>query len=1170
MQAPIFLSGVSRRSRRCLLILVGLALTCVPVGVASASAPIYQQLRLFEEPSIYEPPNPTPVKASRLESAAGLAVNLTGAGGVAPGTLYGLARSQIVRYSPAGVYEAILNKEAVESASGLAIDQATGEIYVANGTDIVRLSAGGTVLEAFGERTLNLSDSIEATPQAFHQKGGIAVDDNGVVYVGDGGYASAENPQASRVMVFEPETAGTHEHYVYAGRGRDIARGGGGVQLALDAHGNLFVDGDETFLREYSLANPNTPLCELTTSGSVNGVAVDPLTSEFIYLSGKDHQGHQLLCNSLTGTFEALGSFPVTPAPTSLYSIPALAVNPSLVIEESRPPGVLYTASNSGAGYLFAKPAHHEPVVESEGVTEATSTAAAISAKINPHGAIGRYVFEYLPETAYEENEPGNRFQGATLAPVDGATMPSGAVSVVVGASLSGLTPGTRYRYRVVLSGGEGGPVAGAPKAFVTYPTGAPGLPDGRGYELVSPIEKRGGEVIPPMVSCFNGCTPGSELAHFPMQSSLDGEALVYEGTSFSPGKAAAVENEYIARRSDSGWQTTWLSPSLAPSGSGSGYKSFTPTLDRGVLYQSFPALSAGAPSEHPSLYVQSTGDPLAPTSLLGPEAEQTYHRTGHGFEPVFAGGSSDLSKVVFEADDALTAATPVAPEAVDGGEHANNVYEWTEGQLRLVNVLPGNTQTIPGAAVGAGIKLVSFGLATNSPPPVVFHAVSENGSRIFWTSPAGRLYARLNAEETVPVGPEGACANSLPEAQRTCFATASADGSEVLLSNGQLYALNTQTDSYEASGDITEGKGGLRGIAGQSQNHLSSLYFVDEKVLGGTNGLGESATGGADNLYVSHDGTVAFIATLVSRDGLDWAWETSVRRAEASPDGNWLAFQSIRPLTGYDNVGPCEHQGSVGEYKTINGDCEEVFLYDRESGQTVCVSCNRSLSAPSGNSSVPVMPNAPGAASQLRYVTDSGRVYFNSGDSLIPADTNKGIVDVYEYEPAGVGSCGEVPGCVSLMSGGHGSGDSQFLAADVTGKNVFLATRDQLVGADRDELFDVYDAREGGGNFAQSPGPARECSGENCQGSPPQPQSEPEPGSLAFSGAENVLSQTLAPAKQKPKTVIRRRELQKTLSACKKKPRHRRLACERVARRKYGASATKAKIAGNHQQEAR
>ena len=49
----------------------------------------------------------------------------------------------------------------------------------------------------------------------------------------------------------------------------------------------------------------------------------------------------------------------------------------------------------------------------------------------------------------------------------------------------------------------------------------------------------------------------------------------------------------------------------------------------------------------------------------------------------------------------------------------------------------------------------------------------------------------------------------------------------------------------------------------------------------------------------------------------------------------------------------------------------------------------------------------------ESRVLSDSGRLFFDSSDGLVPQDVN-GREDVYEYEPGGVGSCsvGAV-GCV-------------------------------------------------------------------------------------------------------------------------------------------------------------
>jgi hypothetical protein len=183
------------------------------------------------------------------------------------------------------------------------------------------------------------------------------------------------------------------------------------------------------------------------------------------------------------------------------------------------------------------------------------------------------------------------------------------------------------------------------------------------------------------------------------------------------------------------------------------------------------------------------------------------------------------------------------------------------------------------------------------------------------------------------------------------------------------------------------------------------------------------------------------------------------------------------------------------------------VFLYDSATGALICPSCNPSGAPPLGESRLPLSQGAAiaGVLPQPRYLIDSGRLYFDSRDSLTPFDTNDGVEDVYQYEPEGVGSCSRAGGCVSLISAGHESVDSNFLAIDPTGRNVFFTTRDQLVLNDRDDLVDLYDAREGGGIPAETEVGRGECQGEACQ-APLVAPNDPTPGSSSFEGAGNIV----------------------------------------------------------------
>src|SRR5262249_7716038 len=156
----------------------------------------------------------------------------------------------------------------------------------------------------------------------------------------------------------------------------------------------------------------------------------------------------------------------------------------------------------------------------------------------------------------------------------------------------------------------------------------------------------------------------------------------------------------------------------------------------------------------------------------------------GEELDITYAGASTDLGHIFFAADDALTGETPFAPEA-SYKFHQNNLYESVGGELRLVNVLPGNVTSALGASFGTPTP--SGGAANLS------HAISNDGSRAFWGDASGQVYVREDGETT----------REIPEPGK--FLTASADGSKVLLTGGELYDLESETTT-----DLTKGKGGF------------------------------------------------------------------------------------------------------------------------------------------------------------------------------------------------------------------------------------------------------------------------------------------------------------------------------------------------------------------------
>jgi hypothetical protein len=371
-------------------------------------------------------------------------------------------------------------------------------------------------------------------------------------------------------------------------------------------------------------------------------------------------------------------------------------------------------------------------------------------------------------------------------------------------------------------------------------------------------------------------------------------------------------------------------------------------------------------------------------------------------------------------------------------------------------------------------------------------------------------------------------------------------------------------------------------------------VYFVADGALaaGAESGNCVNATvfapGTECNLYEWHEGTIKFVAALSGEDGPDWLTDTSHQPARVSPNGQWLEFMSQRSLTDYENTDV--HSGQPDE---------EVFLFDASAARLTCVSCNPSGQRPAGaeygdkaslsggdriwQTSTWIAANVSGWASyetaaaqhQPRYLADSGRLFFDSHDDLSASDSNS-AEDVYEFEPAGTGGCGEASaafvssagGCVSLISSGTSPSESAFLDASESGDDVFFLTAAPLASADADDSVDVYDAhvcRASDPCVSPAPATSEQCSGEACQPRIPPP-SEPAIASMLISGLGNLTPPappaTQAKPKPKPKLTPAQQRT-RALKACRQKhSRTKRKQCEARARQAYRAAVKQAKRA--------
>lgn len=672
------------------------------------------------------------------------------------------------------------------------------------------------------------------------------------------------------------------------------------------------------------------------------------------------------------------------------------------------------------------------PQVHATWVEDVTTVSAVLHARLDSGGLAATYRFEYVDEATFEADQP-NGFVRATRTPEPDGNPGKGSDNHVI-RPVSGLQRETTYRYRVVVKNADG-TVLGPERILRTKELGGPlALLDDRGWEMVSPVDKNGGEIQGP------GAVSGGGV----FQAAAQGGAATFSSLSSFGGDAAGAPgaSQYIAQRGAGGWTVENVTAPLAAGGYGEEpdgvpYQLFSTGLSRGLLSApAYPPLpGTGAPPGYRNYYLRDATGSYA--ALLTYTDIAGLAVPSQNFELGFAGASPDLGHVVLSTCAALTANATEVPGAGEGCDpSAPNLYARSAAGWRLLNVLPGDSVGTPSARLAAPSG-----------------AVSSDGSRVYWTD-GSDLYSSEGGAGAVQVD-AGAGGGGT-------FQLASSDGSVALFTRaGSLYRYDVGTG---ATANLTPA-GGVVGVLGASAD-ASSVYLL--------------TTAG---LVLNRGGSNTPVAAAADSSN----FPPSTGTARVSADGSRLAFVSSAELTAYDNT-----ETETGEPAT------EVYLYDAAAARLTCVSCNPTGERPRGPSTIPgAVANGQGVSATRAYKprvlsADGNRLFFDSGDSLVPADTNQRGRDVYEWEAAGSGTCTRAGGCLQLISAGS-SFDSSFVDASAMGEDVFFLTINSLVGADPGSV-DLYDAREGGG-FPEPPAPFV-CEEDACQPLPPPPD-DPAPGTL-------------------------------------------------------------------------
>jgi hypothetical protein len=787
--------------------------------------------------------------------------------------------------------------------------------------------------------------------------------------------------------------------------------------------------------------------------------------------------------------------------------------------------------------------------------------AATLNATVNPLGIPTDGYFEYVDDATYQadvaELGPGHGFDNAGRVPADPDELDFGAGEAPKGAStpLSGLASGTLYHFRIRVDNHLIPARVGPERTLRTFSPSA-SLPDNRAWEMVSPAQKNSADVGVPGIGFSN-----PEIVVPINAAATSGEAITYtSGTSFGDPEGAPAVNQYLSKRSAAGWAAENVSPFVSilhPLNDGLPYRGFSADLRFGAFVGG-PPLTPEAQEGFENLYLRD--DETGALQALTIEAPQTV--PGTAFCSGYAGASADGTHAIFAGRGAMAGA-PL-------GE-GFNLYEWSAAKgLVLVSVFPDESPAPPdgglvGVAKGTGFGAVGSNCTMNQAP--IRHAISEDGSTIFWTyggkykSSDQPLFARIDGSETIQLDAKVAGEKNGGGGK---FWAATGDGSKAFFTapgkltadakaKGQFYRYDTESRSLI---DLTPGTIApeIEGVIGASEDG-SYAYFVAKAALTGEEespSHQKAKTGpGAHNLYVWHEGEgLRFIGALSEFDQYDWNTAPERFTARLTPDGRHLAFVSIeaQALSGYDNRISAGSGCQPFQLNKLNGDphCPEAYLYDAEADTLTCASCNPSGSRPAGPAELPSWSNPYEGP---RYLSDDGsRLFFESRDVLSAADQN-GRRDVYEFEATGKGSCSaQSPtfdpasgGCISLISSGQSSDETYLLDASADGRDVFFTTRNPLVGWDTDENYDAYDARIGGG-FPEPPILAPPCGGEACKPAPATPPGVSLPATSGFQGPGNPV--------QKPKPKKHQRKKHKRKSKHKAKMRNGRTGQERRAGR--------------------
>jgi hypothetical protein len=430
-----------------------------------------------------------------------------------------------------------------------------------------------------------------------------------------------------------------------------------------------------------------------------------------------------------------------------------------------------------------------------------------------------------------------------------------------------------------------------------------------------------------------------------------------------------------------------------------------------------------------------TTSEPMVPADT--DTAEDLYMRA-NGFTTLISigptGGNSNADNALFNGisnDGAYVFFSTTEQLTANDTDATLDAYQWNAGTLTLVTIGPagGNGAVdafyLDNSDDGTKVWFDSTEKLTSDDTDASYQDVYQSSS------------GTVTRASTGPSGGNGAF--------HAFFLGHSTDGSHVMFQTGEsMVAGDTDggfQDVYTRAGGTTTldsgpGNAAFDASFSGATPDASRIYFTTREQLL----AGDTDTSRDLYEYAESGGVTTRVST--GPNGGNGAF--NVFFAGVSQDGSKVWFETREPIVASDTDAGCKD--ALGN-PTLT--CTDV--YERSGGSTSLVSCcgNGAFEAFFSGSSL-----------------DGSKVFFRTGESLAPGDTDGGFQDIDQ----------RAGGVTTLIStgpaGGSGGHDAFFGGNSNDGARVFFQTNESLVAGDTDGGYqDVYE-RYAGGTTQISTGP--------------------------------------------------------------------------------------------------